>query len=196
MPRDDRAALAAGFQEEINRPPEAPGIRNINHDVHLGYAPQVPYAALEDRMGAAVRPGYGSFEELQVALKGVEGEGNQIEQDATGDWVRYVPRTVEVIESRDGTREALVEDVARYVALTRNDARARSAGGAETDYFDGFTWWRRGVKPEKDMFVAAQQLGRRNLRRVSLDPAPATPASSRAGAASVDTSGRPAARKE
>ena len=173
MARDERARLNDEFQEALSRPPEVGAARNINTDVHIGHATQRPYARMEDRMAGAMQTGWRSYEELQAALAGAEGEGNTIEQDPTGDWVRYVPRTVEVVERRDGTREAWVEDVARYVALTKQDARARSANGVETDFFDGFTWWRRGQKPERDLFVAAQQQARRNLRRVPLDPVPA-----------------------
>lgn len=190
MPKDEMARLAEQIDREMELPPQNP-VRNINLDVHMGHAAQRPYAALEDRMGVLHGDKWASWEDLKAALAGVEGEGNDIEQDESGDWVRYVPRTVEVITGRDGTREALIEDQARYVALSRADARARSAGGTETDYFDGFTWWRRGQKPERDLFVAQQQQARRNLRRVRLDgDVPLEEARDRRAAA------RPAAEKK
>lgn len=119
-------------------------------------------------LGAApAETAWPSFEALAASLPG--GPGYEIEQDRAGNWVRYVPRTVDIETARDGQRTALIEDVPRLVALSRQEAKARTAQGVEADYWDGSTWWRRGQKPERDVFVAEQQATRRNLRRVPLD---------------------------
>lgn len=173
MPHPNASAAPREHAEDIDEAMQqgAPqqATRNINHDVHLGHAAQRPWAALEDHLaqsgggkGGGMR--WPSFEALQAALP--EGDSNQIEQDESGDWVRYVPYTIDHERDLDtGELYAIKEDRVRYVALSKQDAKARSAGGLPCDYFDGFTWWRNGLKPEKDLFVAQQQAERRNLRR-------------------------------
>lgn len=126
-------------------------------------APPRPYATPDHPSERA----WPSFEDLAEALPG--GSGCVIEPDGSGNWVRFVPRTMDIETAPNGQRTALIEDVPRYVALSRGEAKARSAQGVETDYWDGFTWWRRGQKPERDLFVAQQQAVRRNVRRVPLN---------------------------
>jgi hypothetical protein len=141
-----QADAQAQIEEELELPPPA-HVRNINYDTHVGYAPQRPYARLEDRMGVAQQ--YPSFEALAAALPG--GPGNEIEQDETGMWVRYVPEHRETGKDESGDVVNVIEDVPRFVALTQEAARAASASGQETDSWSGFTWLRRGYKPEKDL---------------------------------------------
>jgi hypothetical protein len=151
-PGDTEARAEAAFAEiqaQIDMPPP-PHVRNINLDTHVGYYPQRPHAALEDRLGAFTH-GPRSFEDLAASLP----DGEEIEQDENGEWVRYVPVHRETAKDADGNVVNVLEDVPRYVALTMEAARAATAAGRETDWWSGFTWMRRGYKPEKDLHLAA-----------------------------------------
>lgn len=141
--------------------PPPPHVRNINYDTHQGEYPQRPYARLEDRMGQFTT-GWLSFEALQAALAQAPGEGNTIYQRPDGLWVREVwAHTGEQTYGKDGELEHVQESRERGVALSAQQARAASAGGFETDYWNGFTWLRRGRKPEKDPIVSSDQPDRR-----------------------------------
>lgn len=175
---DPTQRLAAEIQDELSVAPVRAARRNINTDVHEGYAAQRPFAAVEDRMAGADRT-WRSFDELEAALgeyrrANPEATGYEIEAGDDGLWVRWVPRVAETISDDRGVPvEQLVEDTPRFVALTRADARQMTQHGREADFFDGATWWRRGSKPERDLFVAEQQQQRRELRRVPIPGAAA-----------------------
>ena len=153
---DERAEVEA----LLELPPRA-HIKNINYDTHSGAAPQRPYADVEDRMAAFTR-GFASFEDLAAALP----KGQKIRQREDGAWVRTVPKHTGNSFVVDGVLHHEVEDVERHVALTKEAAQAASASGTQTDFWNGFTWLRRGTKPEMDVPVmrAAPQAERRNLR--------------------------------
>lgn len=125
------------LQELTNQAPEAAPTRNINRDVHMGYAAQRPYAALEDRMGG--NRAYRTFEEMAKA-------GADMEQDdRTGDWVRVVSRILDRRVLPDGRVQVAEGAVTRRVALSLEEARA-----IEGDYWNGWSWVRNGLKVEKE----------------------------------------------
>jgi hypothetical protein len=158
MPDREERARAREFeaiQEELEGPAPAPPVRNINHDVHEGYGVQRPHARLEDRMARTVG-GWSSYEHLQSALEALPpGTGNELFRDeADGSWYRKVPRATGRTFVHKGKLVAEYVTERRNVALTQEAARAATqattTGGPQTDYFNGFTWLRRGMKPEKD----------------------------------------------
>jgi hypothetical protein len=131
----DEKDLAAALEEA----PESAPTRNINYDVHAGYAAQRPYAHLEDRMGRT--RGYRTFEEMRAA-------GADIEKDErTGDWVRVTERIVDTRVLPDGRRQVATANVTRPVALTVEEARA-----IRGDTWDAGMqgWIRNGLKQEKE----------------------------------------------
>lgn len=153
--------------------PPGKSVRNINYDTHQGEAPQRPYARLEDRMGQ-FNSGWQSYDALKAALAGAPGDGNDIYQRGDGLWVREIwVHTGEQTFAANGDVENVQESRERGVALSMEQARAASAGGFETDYWNGFTWLRRGRKPEKDPVISSDQPNRkrRTVRASAADRA-------------------------
>ena len=139
---DERAVIAAAH--------------DINARTHVGFYPQRPdYGLGANRIA-------GSYEELAAMLP---EEAGPIEQDGQGNWVRYVPVVVGQVRDERGVVYNEVEDTPRFVALDQEAARAASAAGRETDWWNGFTWFRRGYKPEKDMLLTVAPLRERRLER-------------------------------
>jgi hypothetical protein len=158
-------------QALIDAPPQAAPTRNINLDVHAGYAAQRPYAALEDNL--AFRSGYASFEEMRAA-------GADIERDAaTGDWYRVKARPTGQSALADDGKTLMVEHVEdrRPVALTLAQAKA-----AQADFWDGFTWVLRGLKREKEYAANLGTQGGAPTKWVAAGPAPVLPQPSPTGA--------------
>lgn len=162
------------LQEALEAPaPRA--TRNINVDVHVGHAPQRPYAAVEDALGAVVK-GYRGFAQLKAALP--DGPGNEIRQDKDGSWYRevLVSRGPEALVERDGELMVAHRKQRRGVSLSVEDARAATqasnAGGSSLEYdaWNGFTWVRRGVKPERDFGVMTSTPRDEELVYVPADP--------------------------
>lgn len=90
-----------------------------------------------------------SYERLQDQLP----EGEEIRQRADGAWERPI-----VIHTGESTVDAGVlkhfrRRVWRRVALSLAEARLLSGKGEETDFWNGWTWIRRGQKPERDWAV-------------------------------------------
>lgn len=142
------------LQEQMSYPPDELQTRNINHDVHQGSARQRPYSQIESQMGRMNVRGFRTMDELKAALP----EGDElVERD--GDYFRKVPYHIgpDGTYMKDGKLIIETHWALRPVALTKEGAKASTEAGVEADWFDGFTWWRRGVKPEKDMSVAAHQ---------------------------------------
>lgn len=129
---------------------------DINARTHVGHYPQRPDYHLGSNRSA------GTFEELQAALP---EEAGTIEQDGQGNWVRFVPVVVGQVRDERGVVYNEVEDTPRFVALDQEIARAASAAGRETDWWNGFTWFRRGYKPEKDILLGAAPARTRRLER-------------------------------
>ena len=113
-----------------------------NRNSHVGYYTQRP--ALSPLGGPS------SVEELKASLPPEAGE---VEIDDHGDLVRYVQETREQVKDEHGVVFNVVEDVPRYVALTQDAAKASSAAGRETDWWNGATWFRRGYKPERELWI-------------------------------------------
>lgn len=130
---------------------------DINARTHVGHYPQRPDYRLSGNRSAE------SFEDLRAALPA--GVGNEIEPDGQGNWVRYVPIVVGQVRDDKGVVYNQIEDTPRFVALDQEAARAASEAGRETDWWNGFTWFRRGYKPEKDMHTAPADTGRVRLER-------------------------------
>jgi hypothetical protein len=206
---EDRDKAFAELQEAMESPPP-PHVRNINYDTHQGPAPQRPYARYEDQMGR-ISSGYASIEALQAALAALpdaDAPGNQLSQDAAGDWIRKVPehQGPDAWVIRDGAKHYEKRPRSRYVSLTAEGAKAASAAGRETDFFNGFTWMRRGVKPEKDMIVAGAAASAAADEDVTYELAPpaeqallrldlAGQAAARGTAEKADAASKPAAKK-
>jgi hypothetical protein len=90
---------------------------------------------------------------------------------------RSLPDSEEVIEQPDGTLARVMwintgERVIhggrlhyeqrrqiRQVSLTQQGAKIATTHGVPTDYWNGWTWMRGGIKPEKDLNVMAAQQG-------------------------------------
>jgi hypothetical protein len=158
---------AREIEEQLGQAPLT-NTRNINIDVHIGAAPQRPYAVIEDHL-AAITTGYkdaGALKSALGALPKAENQpagtpdSNEVEEE-DGALYRWVvsqePRTYAV---RDGEIQEDVIWEKRAVGLSLDAARAASDSGTPTDYFNGFTWLREGFKPERDfptMAKAAQQ---------------------------------------
>jgi len=119
-------------------PPEFVPSRNINTDVHVGDAPQRPYARQEDY--AAGSQGWASAEDMQAA-------GAEIKRSADGTWVRVTRRHTGTSVMRNGTLHHQIALVERPVAFSMQAARA---SGGRSDYWDGGTWIRGGLKREAE----------------------------------------------
>jgi hypothetical protein len=126
--------------------------KDINASVSIGNSPQRPYALYESQM-QSVRSGWRSFDDLKKILP--EGKENELHADEFGDHYRLKPRHTGATAIQGGKLMREVEYVRRYVALTQQTARAMSDTGRETDFWNGFTWMLRGIKPELDMMVAS-----------------------------------------
>ncbi len=182
------------LEEALDGPPPT-HVRNINLDTHLGAAPQRPYALLEDHLYAP--EGYRTLEDLQGALAGQDapsglpkGAPSPYEvKDEGGDLVRYVvsaePQETVII---DGAVKNRIRFAKRYVSLTKAGARAADEAGRPTDFWNGFTWLRGGVKPEKDFAVMAhqQQLGETDGMVFEVDASPSDAAVLRHQVARMD----------
>lgn len=129
--------------EQADQPPPARATRNINYDVHQGYAPQRPYAALEDRMGQLQGARSTPFEDLPP-------QANAKRDPQTGDWYREVPYHTGSSVMKDGRLHFVMRMRRRPIARTQQEARASNA-----DWWNGATWVRNGVKPEADHPVNA-----------------------------------------
>ena len=106
-----------------------------------------------------------SYEAIQVSLAqaGESGPANTVQHDEAGRPFRLVPVNEGTREREDGTLEYLVRPVRRYVALSLSDAQKKSLhpderlGRREWDHWNGWTWIRRGLKPERDLITLVQQ---------------------------------------
>lgn len=119
-------------------PPEFVPERNINVDVHVGAAPQRPYARQEDYAAQGV--GWASAEDMQAA-------GADIKRARDGTWVRVVRRHTGTSVMRNGSLHHQVALVERPVSFT---LQAAKASGGTSDYWDGSTWIRGGLKREAE----------------------------------------------
>ncbi len=111
-------------------------------------APLSPYVQIESlaRLAMVTRR-HASFEALRKSLPA----GEEIHQNAGGQWVRTVSRYVKgASRIVNGVLQHKIEYYDRYVALSLEQAQKHSRPEAELDFWNGFTWMRRGVKPEKD----------------------------------------------
>jgi hypothetical protein len=147
----------AAIQARMEGPPTTQ-VRNINTDTHIGQSPQRPYALLEDAM-ATISNGWKDKAALDASVAGApEAQGlpdgapnpNEV-QGGDGGLFRYVVSQ----ESRepllvDGVVNETIRFEKRGVALTQQGARAATENGSPSDYWNGFTWLRDGVKPERD----------------------------------------------
>lgn len=133
---------------------------DINARTHVGHYPQRPDYRLGDTRTAD------SYEALKASLP---EEAGTIEPDGQGNWVRFVPVRVGQERDQHGVVYDLVEDTPRFVALSQEMARAASADGRETDWWNGYTWMRRGYKPEKDPNTMAVSGAQRRVRRERAD---------------------------
>jgi hypothetical protein len=132
------------IQEALESPPEQGAVNNINRHVHIGAAPQRPYAALEDRM--AQNRGWASFGDIPKDAgikKGDDGGYYRVVQVGTG-------RQVE----KGGKLYNVVRTQRRGVALSLEAAQAASQNGSPTDYYDGSGWIRGGRKREYELASA------------------------------------------
>lgn len=135
--REERAPVS------FDGPPEYVASRNINTDVHIGHAPQRPYARQED---LAQDQGWASAEDIQAS-------GADIRKSRDGTWVRVVRRHTGQSVIRNGSLHHQVALEERPVAFTLQAARA---SGGRADYWDGSTWIRGGLKREAE---APENLG-------------------------------------
>jgi hypothetical protein len=98
--------------------------------------------------------GWTSFEHLRGALPDWT---TPIEEIEPGIWVRYVPEPTGIRELRaDGVEVVRVNREQRHVALSLQAANTLSHSGDRVvhhDFWDGWTWWRDGIKPERDMRI-------------------------------------------
>lgn len=156
----------------------------INHFVHQGHYPQRPQEILQGQLDR-VQVGWTSMEELMAALP----EGEQLYKGEDGLPVRLVPKHTGDSEYVDGALYHHVVDEVRHVALTVEAARGATAAGIKTDFFNGWTWMRGGLKAEKDfpaMYSQQQTAGRVRLERASMhDVAIEHPKASRLSAAGI-----------
>lgn len=132
----------------------APARPNINVYTHVGEAIQKPYASVEHLLARKVS-GWKSFEELQAAVKRAYPDGglsSEIEQDENGGIFRWIQENTGAppVAGKNGQLMMPIRRVRRAVAMLQADARIASANGSPTDYFNGFTWVRNGVKQERD----------------------------------------------
>ena len=117
--------------------------------------------------------GWYSFDQLREALPDWT---TPIEEIAPGEWIRRVPVHTGEIVQKDGVDYARVVKQVRHVALTKQGARdacmTQERGYQPTDYWDGWTWWRDGIKPERDMQVemAKQQVIKAEYELQPLSP--------------------------
>jgi hypothetical protein len=143
-------------------PVPAPDRPNINQYVHVGDAIQKPYASVEHLLARKVS-GWHSFEQLAAAVKAAypEGLSGEIEQTENGEVFRWIQEGTgsPPVAGKDGTLLMPIRRVKRWVAYSQADAKAASAAGRPTDYFNGFTWVRNGVKQERDGATMAAQPG-------------------------------------
>lgn len=159
-PDAEQEALMRALSDTQAPPP--PHVRNINLDTHVGHAPNRPYALIEDQL-ARTGNGWRSYDELKAALKGAgDKPGNTLQVDEFGDHYRMVPDGNAEPERRmvNGRLELGRPLARRYVALTQQQAQAASQSGRETDFWNGGTWMRRGIKPELDVAVMLAQANR------------------------------------
>lgn len=119
---------------------------------------------VEAQMAMVTGGGWRSWEALQNALLSLDPPQELIEED--GAYYREVPVHI----GPDGTYMQdgrLVHErhwKRRPVALSRAAALESLQSGVEADFFDGYTWWRRGQKPERDIHLAAIQAAERPAR--------------------------------
>lgn len=124
---------------------------------------RVAYVTQAD-LGVANYKAWPSYEALQASVRsaGEHGPANEVQFDPEGRAYRLVPTTEGTQEREDGTLEYLIRPVRRYVALTLEDAQKRSinrdehAARREWDHWNGWTWIRRGLKPERDLITLVQ----------------------------------------
>lgn len=111
-------------------------------------APLSPYVQVEHLMRVAMSTRqHASF----VALKAMLPVDQEIHQNEHGQWVRTVSQYVK--GSRrivNGVMEHEIEYVDRHVALSLAQAQKLAKPDYQIDFWNGFTWMRQGVKPEKD----------------------------------------------
>lgn len=95
---------------------------------------------------------------------GVTGPANEITTDEYGRPFRVVEQNTGVFrEDDDGNVEYERQPYRRYVALSLRDAQTRSIHADERraqrewDHWNGWTWIRRGLKPERDLIVIAEE---------------------------------------
>jgi hypothetical protein len=151
-----------------------PDRREINLDTHIGAAPQKPFARLEPLL-ARKRTGWRSFEEMHAAVEAAYPEGSdgrKLEQNENGEAFRWVKgHTGERVASADGTLLLRAYEERVPVAFNQQDARAASTSGVRTDYFNGWTWMKGGIKAERDVATMAAAPDANPNRKVFYEPA-------------------------
>ena len=133
-------AAATKMEKAFSAAPKPNFAFNAAPKPNFAYTQQKPQG---NPMGAR------SFEQLN------EWMGGALIQDERGDWFRKVPYHIgpDGVYFKDGRLVQEVHWALRAVALTKEAARESTMGGTEADWYDGWTWWRRGQKPEKDIHV-------------------------------------------
>lgn len=147
-----------------------------------GEQPRRPGYVTQADLGVQNVKGWPSYEAVQASVRGAgdRGPANEIQYDEAGRPYRLVPTTEGTRENDDGSLEYLIRPVRRYVALSLKDAQQRSLsrderlGRREWDHWNGWTWIRRGLKPERDLITLVQ--ARLDAQREPLVFEPATEA--------------------
>jgi hypothetical protein len=141
-----------------------------------------PYASVEQRPQRATGPGpdgppvvagatfshapgptgWRSADELLAAVHAAYPEGGmavEVEVAPDGSIYRWVPDGMvdQPFGDQTGTLITPLKDLRVPVALSQGVAQQASRNGTRTDWFNGWTWVTRGVKPERDAAVLAQR---------------------------------------
>lgn len=95
---------------------------------------------------------WASYEHLSSSLP---AGTTPIEELDPGVWVRYVKKSTGEVIEQDGQNFMKMTEEPRRVSLSLESAMldSRTEELIPHDFWDGWTWWRNGVKSEMDMRV-------------------------------------------
>lgn len=132
-------------------------------------APRMPYPQIDSEMNKIHRSNvWPTVDAMLASIRQNAPEPKGLPEGApnpntvylkNGQYVRYIVDTSETAEPfvENGVVKRPISFKTRAVSLSLEGARKATAAGTDCDYWNGFTWFRKGYTPERDFPVMMHQ---------------------------------------